>query len=135
MAKTTATQPGRKQAADSHAIREFQVDVPEAELSELRHRINATKWPERETVADQSEGVQLATIQELARLWATAYDWRKCEAKLNALPQFITEIDGLKRARGDRQFGKVHDFRRGPSSVRASLSVCGRSSSAAEAPA
>jgi pimeloyl-ACP methyl ester carboxylesterase len=71
------------------------VDVPEAELTELRRRINATKWPERETVADQSEGVQLATIQELARLWATAYDWRKCEAKLNALPQFMTEIDGL----------------------------------------
>jgi pimeloyl-ACP methyl ester carboxylesterase len=95
MARTTATQPGRKSAADTHAIREFQVDCPEAELTEMRRRISATKWPERETVADQSEGVQLATIQELARLWATAYDWRKCEAKLNALPQFLTEIDGL----------------------------------------
>jgi pimeloyl-ACP methyl ester carboxylesterase len=95
MAKTTATQPGSKQAADKHAIREFQVDVPEAELTELRRRVKATKWPERETVADQSQGVQLPTIQELARLWATAYDWRKCEAKLNALPQFMTEIDGL----------------------------------------
>src|SRR5215467_2842142 len=95
MAKPTATHPRSKPATDKHAIREFQVDVPEAELSELRRRITATKWPERETVADQSEGVQLATIQELARLWATAYDWRKCEAKLNALPQFMTEIDGL----------------------------------------
>ena len=95
MAKTTATQPGSRQATDKPAIREFQVDVPEAELAELRRRINATRWPERETVADQSQGVQLATIQELARLWATAYDWRKCEAKLNALPHFLTEIDGL----------------------------------------
>src|SRR5215831_3487850 len=94
MAKPTATQPG-KQAADQTAIREFQVDVPEAELTELRRRITATKWPEREEVADQSQGVQLATIQELARRWATVYDWRKCEAKLNTLPQFLTEIDGL----------------------------------------
>ena len=64
-------------------------------LAELRRRINATKWPERETVTDASQGVQLATIQALARYWATDYDWRKCEARLNALPQFITEIDGL----------------------------------------
>ena len=76
-------------------IRPFHVNVPEAELTELRRRINATRWPERETVTDASQGVQLATIQELARYWATDYDWRKCEAKLNALPQFITEIDGL----------------------------------------
>jgi hypothetical protein len=117
------------------AIRPFRVDVAEVELDDLRRRINATKWPEQETVKDESQGVRLATIQDLARYWGKDYDWRKCEAKLNALPQFITEIDGLKRARGDRQFGKVHDFRRGPSSVRASLSVCGRSSSAAEAPA
>ena len=68
---------------------------PEAELTELRRRINATKWPERETVTDATQGVQLATIQALARYWATDYDWRKIEAKLNALPQFITEIDGL----------------------------------------
>ncbi len=61
----------------------------------MRRRINATRWPDRETVADQSQGVQLATIQALARYWATEYDWRKIEAKLNALPQFITEIDGL----------------------------------------
>jgi len=69
--------------------------ISETELTELRRRINATKWPERETVTDATQGVQLATIQALARYWGTEYDWRKCEAKLNALPQFITEIDGL----------------------------------------
>jgi len=85
-----------EQAADNTAaIRPFHVNVPEAELTELRRRINATKWPERETVTDASQGVQLATIQALARYWATDYDWRKIEAKLNALPQFMTEIDGL----------------------------------------
>ena len=84
-----------QQAADKTAIRPFHVNVPEAELTELRRRINATRWPERETVTDASQGVQLATIQALARYWATTYDWRKCEARLNALPQFITEIDGL----------------------------------------
>jgi pimeloyl-ACP methyl ester carboxylesterase len=82
-------------ASDKTAIRPFQVKVPEAELTELRRRINATKWPERETVADDSQGVQLATIQKLARYWGTEYDWRKCEARLSALPHFITEIDGL----------------------------------------
>src|SRR6266498_3114366 len=76
-------------------VRPFRIDVPKEALVDLRRRIAATQWPERETVADQSQGVQLATIQELARYWATEYDWRKCEAKLNALPQFITEIDGL----------------------------------------
>src|SRR5688572_24822753 len=80
---------------EATAIRPFQVNVPEAELTELRRRINATRFPERETVTDQSQGVQLATIQKLARYWATDYDWRKVEAKLQALPQFITEIDGL----------------------------------------
>ena len=81
---------------DNSAIRPFQkVNVPEAELTELRRRINNTKWPERETVTDATQGVQLATTQALARYWATGYDWRKIEAKLNALPQFITEIDGL----------------------------------------
>jgi pimeloyl-ACP methyl ester carboxylesterase len=77
------------------AIDPFHVHVPEAELKELRRRINATRWPERETVDDQSQGVQLATIQALARYWVTEYDWRACEARLNAVPQFITEIDGL----------------------------------------
>ena len=76
-------------------IRPFQVGFPEAELAELRRRIDATRWPERETVTDDSQGVPLATMQELARHWGTDYDWRKCEAKLNAVPNFITEIDGL----------------------------------------
>ena len=79
----------------SDAIREFYVNVPESELAELRRRINATRWPDRETVSDATQGVQLATTQALARYWATEYDWRKCEARLNALPQFITGIDGL----------------------------------------
>jgi pimeloyl-ACP methyl ester carboxylesterase len=82
-------------ATDQTAIRPFQVNVPEAELTELRRRINATRWPERETVTDQSQGVQLATMQRLAQYWGKEYDWRRCEAQLNALPQFITEIDGL----------------------------------------
>src|SRR5208282_3498504 len=95
MTQASATQPSGEQTADKNAIRPFYVDVPEAELTELRRRINATKWPEGETVTDASQGVQLATIQKLARYWATDYDWRKCEAKLNALPQFVTNIDGL----------------------------------------
>jgi pimeloyl-ACP methyl ester carboxylesterase len=76
-------------------IRPFRVNIPDEALDDLRRRIAATQWPEKETVADQSQGVPLAMIQELARYWATDYDWRKCEAKLNALPQFMTEIDGL----------------------------------------
>jgi len=93
--QTSATQQAREKPADKTAIRPFHVSVPEAELTELRRRINATRWPERETVADASQGVQLSTIQALARYWATDYDWRKIEAKLNALPNFVTEIDGL----------------------------------------
>jgi pimeloyl-ACP methyl ester carboxylesterase len=93
--QTTATQPVRVEVTDKTAIRPFRVNVPEAEVTELRRRINATKWPERETVADASQGVQLATIQALADYWGTDYDWRKIEAKLNAVPNFITEIDGL----------------------------------------
>jgi pimeloyl-ACP methyl ester carboxylesterase len=77
------------------AIRPFRVNVPVADLDELRRRIAATRWPEKETVADSSQGVPLGTTRELARYWATDYDWRKVEAQLNALPQFITEIDGL----------------------------------------
>ncbi len=80
---------------DQAAIRPFQVNVGEAELTDLRQRINATRWPERETVTDQSQGVPLAMMQKLAHYWATQYDWRKVEARLNALPNFITEIDGL----------------------------------------
>jgi len=95
MTQTNAPRQGRKQPDDKNAIRTFRATAPEADLAELRRRINATKWPERETVADDSQGVQLATMQALARYWATDYDWRKIEAKLNALPQFVTEIDGL----------------------------------------
>ena len=81
---------------EDSSIRPFSAgNVPEAELSELRRRIDATKWPDRETVTDASQGVQLATMQALARYWATDYDWRRCEARLSALPQFITTIDGL----------------------------------------
>src|SRR3954467_7104547 len=76
-------------------IRPFRVDVPEAALTDLRRRVAATRWPEQETVTDQSQGVPLATIQELAHHWATDYDWRRCEETLNALPQYVTEIDGL----------------------------------------
>jgi pimeloyl-ACP methyl ester carboxylesterase len=95
MTQTIATQRRCEQAADKNTICTFRVNVPEAELTEMHRRINATKWPEKETVADASQGVQLATMQRLARYWATEYDWGKCEARLNAYPQFITEIDGL----------------------------------------
>ncbi len=77
------------------AVRPFTVEIPEADLEDLRRRIAATRWPEKEPVADASQGVQSATIQALARYWASDYDWRRVEAKLNALPQFMTEIDGL----------------------------------------
>jgi pimeloyl-ACP methyl ester carboxylesterase len=82
-------------AAQGDAIRPFRINVPEEQLVELRRRIAATRWPDRETVMDETQGVQLATIQKLARYWATGHDWRKVEARLNALPQFMTEIDGL----------------------------------------
>jgi pimeloyl-ACP methyl ester carboxylesterase len=95
MTQTSALPKDSKPAAEKDAIRPFRASVPEAELSELRRRVQATKWPERETVTDATQGVQLATMQALARYWATEYDWRKLEAKLNALPQFVTEIDGL----------------------------------------
>ena len=82
--------------AESGAIRPYDVDIPQEDLDDLRRRIAATRWPSKELVADRSQGVQLATMQELARYWATDYDWRKVEAKLNALPQFTTEIDGVE---------------------------------------
>ena len=91
MAVTTAKPP-----TAAPAIRPFTIEsTPEAELEELRARIKATRWPDKETVADQSQGVQLETTQALARYWAKEYDWRKCEARLKALPHFITTIDGL----------------------------------------
>ena len=96
VAMASLAPPATVLAAEDTAIRPFRINIPEADLTELRRRINATKWPERETVTDASQGVQLATIQALARYWASSdYDWRKVETKLNALPQFITEIDGL----------------------------------------
>src|SRR4051794_13946656 len=83
-------------AAAKTEIRPFQViDVPQERLDDLRRRIQATVWPEEELVPDRTQGVQLATMQALASHWTTDYDWRKCEAKLSALPQFVTEIDGL----------------------------------------
>jgi pimeloyl-ACP methyl ester carboxylesterase len=98
MSESTTAGPGRAEpgaAAEDTTIRPFRVDVPDQVLDDLRRRIAATRWPERETVDDDSQGVTLATMQELARYWATGYDWRPCEAKLNALPQFTTHIDGL----------------------------------------
>jgi pimeloyl-ACP methyl ester carboxylesterase len=84
-----------EKSADATAIRPLTGETPQADLDDLRARIEATRWPEREPVEDQSQGVQLATMQALARYWADEYDWRKCEEKLDALPHFITEIDGL----------------------------------------
>src|SRR6201993_2919656 len=96
MTQTSGTQHAGTPGPDKSAIRPFpKVKVPETELTELRRRINATRWPERETVTDTTQGVQLATAQALASYWAKEYDWRKVEARLNDLPQFITEIDGL----------------------------------------
>lgn len=89
------TEVAQQTGSNKTAIRPFQVNFPDAELTELRRRVNATRWPERETVADASQGVQFATIQRLARYWGTDYDWSKCEARLKALPHFITEIEGL----------------------------------------
>ena len=84
-----------KAAAASGAIRPFQISVPEESLLDLQRRLAATRWPDREIVSDQSQGVQLTTVQELVRYWQSSYDWRKMEARLNALPQFVTEIDGV----------------------------------------
>ncbi|TDY27115.1 pimeloyl-ACP methyl ester carboxylesterase [Paraburkholderia sp. BL6665CI2N2] len=87
-----AVQPA---GGDKTAIRPLRVHIPESQLNDLRRRIKATRWPERETVSDDSQGVPLAMIQDLASRWSTDYDWRKCEARLNALPNYVTEIDGL----------------------------------------
>ena len=92
---TTAPTREPAVATDDQVIRPFTVNLPQEAIDELRRRLVATNWPEKETVADQSQGVPLAMIQKLAHYWATDYDWRKVEARLNALPQFITEIDGL----------------------------------------
>jgi epoxide hydrolase-like protein len=89
----TTTDPRIKKG--DNTVRSFRINVPQAALDDLRRRIAATRWPDKETVADRSQGTQLAKLQELVRYWGTDYDWRKVEAKLNALPQFITTIDGL----------------------------------------
>jgi pimeloyl-ACP methyl ester carboxylesterase len=86
---------GPAAAAESDAVRPFRIAIPEADLVDLRRRVAATRWPDRETVTDRSQGVRLTTIQQLVRYWQSDYDWRKVEARLNALPQFITEIDGV----------------------------------------
>jgi pimeloyl-ACP methyl ester carboxylesterase len=87
--------PAPRTEADLTAVRPFEVHVPEEQIADLRRRLGATRWPTRELVTDRSQGVQLAAIQELARYWATDYDWRRCETKLNAVPQFVTQIDGV----------------------------------------
>ena len=81
--------------SENGAIHPFEIGIPEEDLDDLRSRVAATRWPHKELVDDRSQGVQLATMQELMRYWDTDYDWRECEARLNALPQFKTEIDGL----------------------------------------
>jgi Epoxide hydrolase N terminus len=81
-------------AADS-TVRPFRIGFPEADLADLRRRVNATRWPERETVTDDTQGVRLALMQDLAHYWGTDYDWYRCEAELNQRPNFVTEIDGL----------------------------------------
>jgi pimeloyl-ACP methyl ester carboxylesterase len=93
--QTTSQPAPRKSQAPAASIRPFHFQASEPDLTDLKRRIAATRWPERETVADDTQGVQLATIQKLAHYWEKDYDWRKCEARLNALPQFVTEIDGL----------------------------------------
>jgi len=97
MSESTTAGPRPAQRATQDAIvRPFRVGVSDGDLVELRRRIDATRWPERETVNDDSQGVPLATMQALAGYWATDHDWRQVEARLNTLPQFLTEIDGLE---------------------------------------
>jgi len=95
IAQATVTPRSNEAEVDKGAIRPFRVNIPEEALVDLRHRIAATRWPDRETVADQSQGAQLAKLQELVRYWGSGYDWRKVEAKLNSLPQFVTTIDAV----------------------------------------
>jgi hypothetical protein len=101
MAVSTSNDPTAA-AVDDGAIRAFRIDVPQEEIDELRQRVRATRWPDKETVSDRSQGVQLAKLKPLVEYWANGYDWRKVEATLNAMPQFITQIDGL-----DIQFAHI----------------------------
>src|SRR5262245_29528596 len=93
--KNASTPRSADRAPASETIRPFTFTATDDDLAELRRRVEATNWPEKETVDDRSQGVQLATMQTLARYWATAHDWRKVEKRLSALPQFTTEIDGV----------------------------------------
>src|SRR4051794_33078567 len=93
--EAVAAAPATREAAEDRSIRPFTAHMPQAGLDDLRRRIAATRWPDKETVPDHSQGAQLAKLQELLRYWGTDYDWRKAEAKLNALPQFIANIDGV----------------------------------------
>ena len=95
LASTTSAPAKRSVASEDARIRPFRVNVPKADLADLRRRLAATRWPTKELVEDRSQGVQLATLKELVRYWATDYDWRKAETKLNAFPQFVTKIDGV----------------------------------------
>src|SRR5215470_3699201 len=96
MPQSSATQIDKNEAADKAAIRPFRANFPESDLADLRRRIAATRLPTKELVGDRSQGVQLATMRALADYWSTKYDWRRCEERLNALPQFTTEIDGVE---------------------------------------
>src|SRR5262245_44457110 len=95
MTASATTESSRRQTSDKEAIRPFRATFSDAELADLRRRIQATKFPDRETVSDFSQGVPLETTKKLAKYWGTEYDWRKVEARLNSYPQFVTEIDGL----------------------------------------
>jgi hypothetical protein len=122
-AASTAYASNQKESTEgataTAAIRPFNVNVPEKALVDLRQRIAATRWPDRETVPDRSQGVQLEKLQALVRYWGTGYDWRKAEAKLNALPQFMTTIDGL-----DIHF--IHVRSRHPNALPSSSPMAGR---------
>ena len=106
MTHAAATQPKNDANGDKNAIRPFHINIPEEALVDLRRRIAATKWPERELVSDATQGVQLATMQKLAHYWATDYDWRKAEAKLNSYPQFVTEHRRSRHPFHSRSFEK-----------------------------
>jgi len=95
MTQINATQRSGEQTADKNAIRPFHVNIPEAVLADLRQRLAQTRLPDKETVTDYSQGVPLKTVQQVLSYWQSAYDWRKVETRINAVPNFITEIDGL----------------------------------------
>src|SRR6516225_4523345 len=103
-ATETESPPKEKAMAGNTAIRPFHFEASQADLTDLRRRVSATKWPEQEQVSDATQGVQLATIQKRAQYWATQHVWRKCEAKINAIPNFITEIDGARHPFHSRSF-------------------------------